>query len=156
MNPSEIEARRRSREAQEIYRESRETKENEDNAELKAAAAMERADYLVREVKTNKNQMQNIMLHMQAVLQAIRDLRSALALPQSRTDEASTVQDKKRVEDLKQKILEYKDELLKMKDELFAEQIALLKQKQPAAAEETLRQEAEMMVKKILAEVEKE
>ncbi len=155
MDSRETESGRRSREAREIGREKKESKEVEDNAELKVAAAMERADYLVHEVKTSKNQVQNIVLHMQAVLQAIRDLRTALQLPSSSTDETSTQHDKKRVEDLQRRIAAYRDELLKMKDELILEQVRLLRQEFPLALEEKLHEEAQKKVDTILAEVEK-
>ena len=52
--------KRRSQEASEVGYES---KEGEVDEEVKKAAAMERADYLVKEVKQSKKQMQNILLH---------------------------------------------------------------------------------------------
>ena len=85
MENLETEGRRKP----EVKEKSPEFKENEIDPELAVAAAMERADYLVREVKTNKNQMQNIVLHMQAVLKAIRELREALELPELTGDSAS-------------------------------------------------------------------
>jgi len=91
--------------------ESRESKEGEVDAELKKASAMEKADYLVKEVKSSKKQMQNIVMHMQQVTQAIRQLRAQLQLVQDDDDPASIKQDKKKVEELKLKIKGYGDEL---------------------------------------------
>lgn len=132
-------------------------KEAEKDPELQAAAALERADYLVREVKTSQNQMQNIVSHMQAVLTAIRDLRSALQLTTTAgVDDASVIQDKKRVAILKARILKYKEELLKMKDDLIAEQLKLLREQRPTHSTESLTAEAEKMVQDMLTETEKE
>ena len=124
--------------------------------ESKIAAALERADYLVREVKTSKQQMQNIILHMQEVLAALQNLRAQLQLNNTQpTDANSVVQDKKRVEKLKEKISQYKEELLKMKDDLIAEQVENLKQNgETNANDEVVRKKAEEMVAKIMMEVE--
>lgn len=98
-------------------REARESKEKEIDPELAAAAMMERADLLVKEVKTNKQQIQNIVLHMAQVKQAIQKIRKQLQLQQSDDDALSP--DEKQIEKLKAQIVEYKDELLKMKDDLI-------------------------------------
>ena len=115
---------RRSREAQEMRGEVR---ENEPDAELKKAAAMERADVIIKEVKGNKKQMQNIVLHMQTVLQTIKQLRQQLQLAQVDDDVTSVKADKKRVEELKRKIADYGFELEKMRGDMIREQIEELK-----------------------------
>ena len=151
----ETELTRRSREQMEKQVESRESKEGEVDEELKTAAALERADYLVREVKSSKQQMQNIILHMQQVLTALQQLRAQLQLSIQSTDATSITQDKKRIEKLKEKIKLYKEELPKMKDDLIAEQVESLKQSGKAgASDEALRREAEEMVEKIIKEIE--
>lgn len=133
--------------------ESKESKEAEVDPELKAAAAMERADYLVGEVKNSKKQVQNIVMHMTQVLATIKQLRKQLQLADS-DDESAVAQDKERVTALKERIAEYKDEILKMKDELIAGQMQELQKEQVSATDETLRAQAEEMVSRILAEVE--
>jgi len=118
------EALRRSRESQESKTES---KEGEVSEELKAGAAMERADIIVKEVKQSKKQMQNIVVHMQTVLATIRQLRQQLQLVQNTDDPESIKLDKKRVEELTKKIRVYGDELEKMKTDLIREQMEELK-----------------------------
>jgi hypothetical protein len=107
--------------------ESRENKEGEVDKELQAAAAMERADVMIREVKSSKKQMQNIVRHMQEVQNAIRKLRTQLQLAQNDEDDASVKGDKKIVEDLKLKIKDYVGELESMRDDLVREQMEELK-----------------------------
>jgi len=118
---------RRSRESQESNAEQRENKEGEVNKELQAAAAMERADVMIREVKSSKKQMQNIVRHIQEVQKAIRQLRTQLQLAQTDDDVTSVKQDKKMVEDLKIKISGYLGELESMRGDLIREQMEELK-----------------------------
>ena len=112
--------RRRSMEAAEAREVS---KENEMDAESKKGAAMERADVLIREVKNNRQQVQNLVVHIQEVMKAIAQLRAQLQLAASNDDPASIVQDKEKVAKLKKNIALHKEEILKMKDELVSEQI---------------------------------
>jgi hypothetical protein len=104
-------------------RETKEQKEAETSPEAQAAAAMERAEVIVKEVQSNKKQMQNILMHMGQVQAAIKALRQQLAL-QDQGDAASLAQDAAAIEKLKQKIREYKDELIAMQDDLLRAQIA--------------------------------
>ncbi len=99
--------------------ESKEDHEEELTEEARAAATRERAEYLVKEVKSGTQQMQNIMLHMQQVLKELHDLETQLQLPYT-TDPSSVVQDKKRIEKLRSKIEQHKVELREMKDDLLA------------------------------------
>jgi len=116
---------RKSREAERSY-ESRESKESEVDPELSAAANMERADYLVKEVKQGKQQMQNILIHMQQVKTAIRQLRQQLQL--AGDDDSGSVQhDQKRIDGLKKQVKEHQEELIKMRDDLVREQMSELK-----------------------------
>jgi hypothetical protein len=132
-----------------------EREEHTEDKELQAVAAMERADYLVREVKTNKNQMQNIIVHMQSVMQAIRDLRAALQLPVHSNDDESIIQDKKRMEDLHKKIAAYVDELYAMKEDLVNEHMINLQKEHPTKNADELRVQAEHIVENILVEIKK-
>jgi len=124
--------------------ESRESREGEVDEEIKEGSAMEKADYLVKEVKTSKQQMQNIVLHMQEVTQAIRQLRAQLQLVQDDDDPTSIQQDKKKVEELKFKIKDYIGELEKMREDLVREEMVELKKGIGVAmSEEDLRVKAE-------------
>lgn len=145
---------RRAREA-ERARESRESKESlEMDEQAKAAATMERADFLVKEVKSGKQQIQNIMIHMQQVLAAIQTLRQQLQLKADGTV-SSVEQDKKHIEKVKQKIAVYKDEIVKMKDELITAQIEQIREGENVGlTEQQLRVKAEELVEKIMREVE--
>ena len=122
---SEQELRRRSREAGGESKENREG--GEGDAELQKATAMEKADIIVKEVKTSKKQMQNIALHMQTVMQTIRQLRAQLQLAQTDDDVSSVKQDKKNLASLRLKIKEYIDEIEKMRADLIREQMNELK-----------------------------
>ena len=147
---------RKSREAAtERARESREVKEGGEMDEAaKAAATMERADYLVKEVKGGKQQIQNIMIHMQSVLQALTALRKQLEIEDS-GDASSVEQDKAHAEKLKAKISEHKDELLKMRDELIIAQVEQIREGEGSTLGDVeLRHRAEEIVKKLMNQIE--
>lgn len=150
----ESEQYRTSRESREYTHESKEKKEGEKDKELLAAAALERADFLIGEVKSSKKQMQNIMVHMQQVLAAIKALREQLQISNDGADDSSVVRDKKRVDELKDKIGEYKDELLKMKDELIAGYVKELQTTEPTLNSTQMQQKAEDLVANIMHEIE--
>jgi len=133
--------------------ESKESKEAELDPELKAAAAMERADYLTGEIKSSKKQIQNIVVHMSQVLQALKQLRAQLQLSED-GDHASLEQDNKRIEELKSKISEHKDELIKMKDELIVGYMNELQKQDATMGESALREKAEQAVDNVLNELE--
>lgn len=119
-NPeTQFEKNLREREQVKESRESREGFEMDSQAE--AAAAMERADYIVKDVKSTKNQMKNIVMNMHAVKQQIQQLRQQLQLADA-GDSASFKQDESRVKELKQKIADYRQELLGMRETLIREQ----------------------------------
>lgn len=143
---------RRSREGRESNAEQRENKEGEVNKELQAAAAMERADVMIREVKSSKKQMQNIVRHIQEVQTAIRNLRAQLQLVQNDEDDASVVQDKKKIEDLRLKIKGYVEELEKMRGDLVREQMEELQNGIGVGmTTEQLQKKAEGMVEELIA-----
>lgn len=103
-------------------KESRENREGfEMDAQAEAAAAMERADLIVKDVKSTKNQMKNIVMNMHAVKQQIQQLRQLLQLA-GNDDGTSLQQDQKRVEELKKTIAGHTTELVSMRDDLIREQ----------------------------------
>lgn len=152
---SEQEQKRlRSLEGREVGPEEKENQE--DSAELKKAASLERADIIVKEVKQSQKQMQNIVLHMQTVLAAIRQLRQQLQLAEESDNPASIKQDKKQIEALKKKIQEYGDELEKMREDLVREQMEELKNGVGVGMmAEELQRKSEEMVEKMIEEVKK-
>lgn len=147
----ENDLRLRSREAVEA-KEVREGREND--AELKRASSLEKADIIVKEVKSSKKQMQNIVLHMQQVTVAIRQLRVQLQLAQTDDDVSSVKQDSKRIEDLRVKIKDYVGELEKMSEDLVREQMEELKDGIGVGLSAgELRKRAEEMVEKMIVEI---
>lgn len=91
------------------------------DAQAEAAAAMERADMIVKDVKSSKQQMKNIVMNMHAVKQQIQQLRQQLQLADN--DDASSLrQDQKAVDELKKKISGHQQELLAMREDLIREQ----------------------------------
>lgn len=138
-------------ENQELLRrtESRESKESDGlDKELKAAAAMERADFLSREVKSSQQQMQNIVMHMQQVIAAIKKLRAELNL--TGTEDVNSVEeDTRRIAKLKTQIQEYRAELESMREDLVREQTQDLIKQYP----EILISDAENTAKQKVAEL---
>lgn len=137
----------------EITREHKESKEKELDPEAARAAMKERADYLVKEVKTNKQQMQNIMVHMQQVMAAIRTIRQQLQLATDDDAVSSVVHDSARIEKMKKQMMEYKDELLKMKDDLIAMQSRELEDAAPQLTKEQRDIEARNIIDRIYIEI---
>mgnify|MGYP002638859100 FL=1 len=135
--------------------ESRESREGEIDEELKKASAMEKADYLVKEVKTSKKQMQNIVLHINQVKQAIQKLRAQLDLVEEAVDPNSIEQDKKKVDELKEKISQYKDEIISMREDLIIEQIDILQQENNSNySDAELRKKAQEKVDQMIEAIE--
>ena len=129
-------------------------KEKEMTPEAKAAATMERADILVKEVKTSKQQMQNIMINVGQVVQAIKALRAQLQIVANNDENISSVeQDKKSIEKLKKKISGHTDELLKMKEELITIHISQMSQASGVEINEDMKNKAREVVENLIAEV---
>ena len=129
-------------------------KEKEITPEAKAAAMMERADVLVKEVKSSKQQIQNIMMNITSVLQAIQALRQQLQLVVNQDDNISSVeQDKKMIDKLKKKIAGHTDEILKMKEDLIIAQAKQLSAVGGVEVTEDLKNKARAMVENLLAQI---
>ena len=129
-------------------------KEKEMTPEAKAAATMERAEVLVKEVKSGKQQIQNIMMNMTQVMQAIKALRQQLQLAITNDESISSVeQDKKAIEKLKQKIAGHTEEILKMKEELITAQATQLSQEHGGEMTEDLKNRAREMVENIISQI---
>lgn len=143
-------SRRRSAEARERGVESEKTKEGEVDAELKQAALMERADFLLKEVKTSQKQMQNILLNIQQVLNLIRQLREQLRLAGNPNEPSSVIQDRQKVEELKKKIAGYSIELEKMRGDLAREQMEELRKLNNNLSDTELKKKAEEMVEEMI------
>jgi Asp-tRNA(Asn)/Glu-tRNA(Gln) amidotransferase C subunit len=130
--------------------ESRESKESEKNEELQKAAAMERADFLVKEVQSSTKQMQSIVMHMSQVKQAIHALRQQMQLAHV-SDPTSMKQDALRISMLRKKIQLYQQELGAMKGELITEQYRMLREDRPHESVDLLQKEATQLVQRLLS-----
>lgn len=115
-NPYESEKQFSSRE-REPSRESKEMKEMREDPELQAAARMERADYLVKEVKSGKQQMQNIALNIAKVQQTLAQLRQLLGT-HGNGDDSSIERDQAQIAKIKAQIAEHQTELTGMREGL--------------------------------------
>lgn len=134
----------------------KEGREQEIDPELAKASVMERADILVKEVKTNQKQLQNISLHMQQVMAAIKQLRIQLQIQDDGEDPTSIKHDKQKVDELRKKIGGYIDDLEGMKDEILKDMVHELKKQAYPAPDEELMRIASMRFEKILESVKKE
>lgn len=137
----------------ETSHEKKESKEAEVDPELQAAATLERADYLVKEVKNNKQQMQNIVLHMQQVQHAIKQIRKQLQLSAT-NDDSSVQQDKAQVQKLQKQIAEYQKEIVHMRDDLINAQTQELQKIYPDTPPHTLKEKAEQMVDTLITQIQ--
>jgi len=100
-----------------------ETKEDKEKAELKKAAARERAETVSKEVKNTKQQIQNIMASMQQVIQAVAAIRAQLQLAQQHEDDIPSVRhDKRRVGELNVKLMDLHSQLDGLKSALLEEE----------------------------------
>ena len=129
--------------------ETHENKEAEIDPELQAAAAIERADYLVKEVKSNKKQIANIVLHINHVKKQIAQIRQLLALQHS-DDDNSTAADEEQVKKLKEQIKEYVNEMHNMQDELEDAYVLEMTSQMPESSEGEVRELAKQRIKGLL------
>jgi hypothetical protein len=130
-------------------KERREEKEGEVSEELKAAATRERAEYLIKEVKSTTKQVQNLVLHIQHVVAAIGALKTQLQLT-IEDDPSSVTQDKKMVDALKRKITKHKKELMEMKGDLVE---VLMKEGENKSLPIKTTEEVTQMVERIIHEL---
>ncbi len=137
----------------EAARESRETRESEKDPELQAAASKERADYLVKEVKSSSQQMQNIAMHVAQVQQALKKLRAELQLSEQ-GDSMSIQQDKARIDTLKKQIGAYTNELVAMKEDLIVFEMEELKKAGGYGDPQELRRQSEGKVEELFVSLQ--
>lgn len=131
-------------------REIKEPTEKEMSPELIAAAMKERAEFLVKEVKTNTQQMQNILAHMAQVKAAIAKIRQQLAL-QTSDDASSLTHDEMQVAQLRGQIAEHTEELENMRGDLIKIYAEDLKKKHPNLSEEEVQQQSIGFVHSLLS-----
>lgn len=154
MSTSTEQFENRLRREQEQSREVKEGKETEMSPEDRLAATKERADYLVKEVKSSKQQMQNILMHMAEVKKAIAAIRKELQLSATGDEVGSLSQDNNRINDLKKRVASYQEEILQMRGDLVKVQIGELRTQNPGTSLEDIEKKAQEMVDALLAEIQ--
>ncbi|MFA7654319.1 MAG: hypothetical protein WCX97_04805 [Candidatus Magasanikbacteria bacterium] len=141
---------RNSYEGREVVFESKEDKEK---AELKKAAARERAEVVSKEVKNTKQQIQSIMASMQQVIKAVAAIRAQLQLAQQPEDNIPSVRsDKRRVGELNVKLMDLGSQLDGLKSALLEEERKRLREEGKLNGA-TLEIEANRLVEEILAKL---
>jgi len=93
--------RRKGSEFRESSFENKESKEKEEDKQMEAKEKME---LTIGEVKTTKSRMKNIIVNMQQVLQAVRQIRQQLGLNNNDDDIPAMKSDQKTLDELKLKL----------------------------------------------------
>jgi len=130
-----------------------ETKEDKEKAELKKAAARERAETVSKEVKNTKQQIQNITANMQQVIKAVAAIRAQLQLAQQHEDDIPSVRsDKRRVGELNVRLMDLGSQLEGLKSALLEEEKKRLVEEGKLTGEEIII-EANRIVEEIIAKL---
>ncbi len=131
-----------------------ETKEGKEKAELKKAAARERAEIVSKEVKNTKQQIQNITANMQQVIKAVAAIRAQLKLAEQHEDNIPSVRsDKKRVEELNVKLMDLGSQLDGLKSALLEEEKKRLHDENSEWGIDRIEMVASESVEKILEQI---
>jgi len=149
----EIGEQKNQKEVTEVVRESRESSPDRDDPLARRAAVMERADYLVKEVKSSTQQIQNIMIHMQQVQSAIAALRTQLNINSTNSGTSSIDRDSQMVDRIRAKINMYTKEITAMREDMIH---ALVNTQDKNQEIPLTRAQAEAIVDKMIAEMNKE
>lgn len=140
------------RKGSEFRESSFENKESKEKEEYKQMEAKEKMELTIGEVKTTKSRMKNIMMNMQHVLQAVRQIRAQLGL--SNNDDIPAVKsDQKTLDELKIKLNGLMDQIDDLKLAFKNEEIMRLRQIEPNMSSEELDKQASGAVEKILGEL---
>lgn len=124
----------------------------EEDQEAKKMAARERVEVVSREVKTTKQQIQNIVGNMQMVLKAVAAIRAQLQAPAGGSI-PSVEQDKKRLDGLQKKLDGLFGEIGDLKKALLVEERKAVGEEHKGWSAEEIQQEAEKRVGEILRKV---
>ena len=143
------EMRRRAAESREASFESKESKEGKEDKEM---GAKERMEQTVVEVKNTKQRMKNIMVNMQQVLAAVRQIRQQLGLTGD-GDVPAVQTDQKTLDELKKKLAGLEDQMDDLKLALKNEETSQVKQANPNIGQEELESVVEKRVKEVLVQL---
>jgi len=128
-----------------------ESKENKEAQELKKLAAKERAETISKEVRSTKQQIQNIMANMQQVIKAVQAIRAQLQLVDNNEEVIPSVRhDQKRVGELKVRLMDLGSQLDGLKQALVEEEKKRLQAENPVLMGEKLEVEADKIVEEVL------
>lgn len=125
-----------------------ESKEKGTEEAEKKMAARERVEVVSREVKTTKQQIQNIMGNMQAVVKAVAAIRAQLQLAQGGSI-PSAEQDKRSLAALKKKLTSLYGELNDLRGALLAEQRKNIQEENPDWSAEEIEKAAKKQVEEL-------
>jgi len=126
-----------------------ENKESREAKEDKEMGAKERMEQTVVEVKNTKQRMQNIMINMQQILTAVRQIRQQLGLDED-GDIPAVQTDQKTLDELKEKLAGLEDQMDDLKLALKNEETTQLRQANPGMSEGELESQVEKRVNEVI------
>ena len=138
--------RRNASEGKEAGFENKESREAKEDKEM---GAKERMEQTAVEVKNTKQRMQNIMVNMQQVIQAVQQIRKQLGLDES-GDVPALQTDQKTLDELKQKLAGLEDQMDDLRLALKNEETAQLRQANPGMSDDELNKQVEKKVSEVL------
>lgn len=138
------------RKGSEFRESSFENKESKEKEEDKQMEAKEKMELTIGEVKNTKNRMKNIMVNMQQVLQAVRQIRQKLGLNNNDDDIPAVKSDQKTLNELKIKLDGLMNQVDDLKLALKNEEITRLRQLDLNLDKNELEKKANITVAKIL------
>lgn len=131
---------------------SAESKEKGQEEAEKKMAARERVEVVSKEVKSTKQQIQNIMGNMQTVVKAVAAIRAQLQLAQN-DNIPSVKQDQKTLEALKKKLAGLRGELKDLRGALLVEERKSAQEQNPDWSAEQIDATANKQVEGLWAEL---
>ncbi len=133
---------------------NQEAKEKQVEEAEKKMAAKERVEMVGREVKSTKQQIQNITANMTQVLKAVAAIRAQLTIPHSDDTVPSVARDKKNLEELRKKLDGLMGEIVDLKGALLGEEAKSVKEENPGWNGEAVMSEAKRRVSEVLEKLE--
>jgi hypothetical protein len=154
MNESEKNQNRFRRNSVEGAEIGAEAKEKQIEEAEKKMGAKERAETISKEVKTTKNQIQNIVANMTQVIKAVAAIRAQLGLGVKGGAIPSVQKDEKILESLKKKLDGLFGEIEGLKKALVAEEEKAVREEHPDWKPEFIIEEAKKRVGEILKKLD--
>ncbi len=141
---------RRGRNVAESREVSFESKERAAEEQEKKMAARERAEKVSREVKTTRQQIQNIVANMQQVIRAVQAIRAQLGLAGAAGNIPSVERDKTVLEGLRRRLMDLNSQLADLRLALAQEEERAVREEAKFATDKEIRDEAARRTGEIL------